>query len=107
EGALYAGGLLEDEHGEIVALIPVRSFGAAAGRIERLSLPLVEYAMAVHEGSIDDLDRTYAALGTAVAERAIGVEGPIREDYLVGARHTPDETRHPTEIGSPPLPPPP
>jgi len=101
DAALYSSELLEDEHGEIVALIPVRSFGAAAGRIERLSLPRVEYAMAVHEGSIDDLDRTYAALGTAVAERAIGVEGPIREDYLVGARDTPDERRHRTEIGWP------
>jgi DNA-binding transcriptional MerR regulator len=101
DAALYSGELLEDEHGEIVALIPVQSSGAAAGRVERLSLPRVEYAVAVHEGSVDDLDRTYAALGTAVAERAIGVEGPIREDYLVGARETPDETRHRTEIGWP------
>jgi hypothetical protein len=33
---------------------------------------------------------TRAACGAAVAERAIGVQGPIRENYLVGAADTPD-----------------
>jgi hypothetical protein len=36
-----------------------------------------------------------------VAKRAIGVQGPIREDYLVGANETPDVTQHRTEIGWP------
>ena len=66
-----------------------------------LELPRVEYAVAVHAGSVDDADRTYAALGAAVAQRAIGVQGPIREDYLVGAHETPDETEHRTEISWP------
>jgi hypothetical protein len=33
-----------------------------------------------------------------VAERAIGVEGPIREYYLVSFGDTDDESRHLTEI---------
>jgi hypothetical protein len=33
---------------------------------------------------MEDIDRTYAALGTAVTERAIGVDGPIREYYPDG-----------------------
>jgi len=98
DGALYSGELLEDEYGEIVALVPVAGAVPPGGRIERVVLPAVEYAVAVHRGPFDGLDQTYAALGTVVAERAIGVEGPIREDSLVGEFDTPDEGRHVTEV---------
>ena len=36
----------------------------------------------VHDGPFDELDQTYGALGTAVADRGIGDTGPIREHYL-------------------------
>lgn len=98
DAALYSSELLEDEYGEIVALIPVAGAVETVGRIEPLRLPAVEYAVAVHRGSIENLDRTYAALGAVVAERVIGVEGPIREDYLVGAFETADQAEHRTEI---------
>jgi DNA-binding transcriptional MerR regulator len=98
DGALYSNELLEDEFGEIVAVVPVGGGAPATGRVEPLLLPRVEYAVAVHAGPLDDIDRTYAALGAVVAERAIGVQGPIREDYLVGASDTADETQHRTEI---------
>jgi effector-binding domain-containing protein len=98
DGALYSGELLEDEFGEIVALVPVDGAVRPGGRVERVVLPAVEYAVAVHQGPFDSLDQTYAALGTVVAERAIGVEGPIREDSLVGEFDTPDERRHVTEV---------
>jgi effector-binding domain-containing protein len=101
DAALYSSELLEDEFGEIVALIPVGGPARLSGRVEPLHVPLVEYAVAVHAGPVDDIDRTYAALGTVVAKRAIGVQGPIREDYLVGANETPDVTQHRTEIGWP------
>jgi DNA-binding transcriptional MerR regulator len=101
DAALYSNELLEDEHGEIVAVVPVTARADPPGRVERLVLPRVEYAVAVHAGSVDDIDRTYAALGTVVAEREIGVQGPIREDYVVSAYDTPDELRHRTEIGWP------
>ena len=98
DAALFSNELLEEERGEIVAVIPVESRTDASGRIETLSLPIVEYAVASHRGSIESLDRTYAALGAVVAERAIGVQGPIREQYVVGANETADEAEHLTEI---------
>jgi DNA-binding transcriptional MerR regulator len=102
DAALYSNELLEDEYGEIVALIPVVGGDARPpGRVEAVRLPLVEYAVAVHLGAVEDIDRSYAALGTVVAERAIGVQGPIREDYIVGAQDTPDAAQHRTEISWP------
>lgn len=98
DAALYSSELLEDEYGEIVAVVPVKAAEVTAGRIERLSIPRVEYAIAVHVGSLDDIDLTYAALGTVVAERAIGVQGPIRENFVVGPPETLDEAARRTEI---------
>jgi DNA-binding transcriptional MerR regulator len=98
DGALFSAELMEEEVGEIVAVVPVGAAGKGRGHVELVELPRVEYAVAVHEGSLDDADRTYAALGAVVAERAIGVQGPIRENYLVGAGETPDESQHRTEI---------
>jgi DNA-binding transcriptional MerR regulator len=84
DGALFSGELMEDEFGEIVALVP--GAGKAGGRVHALELPRVEYAVAVHAGRLEDVDCTYAALGTVVAGRAIGVQGPLRENYLSDER---------------------
>jgi len=84
DGALFSGALMEDEFGEIAALVP--GAGEAGGRVHALELPRVEYAIAVHVGPLEEVDRTYGALGTVVAERAIGVQGPLRENYLGGDR---------------------
>jgi DNA-binding transcriptional MerR regulator len=80
DGALFSGELMEDEFGEIVALVP--GVGEVGGRVQALELPRVEYAVAVHAGPLEEADRTYASLGAAVARRAIGVQGPLRENYL-------------------------
>jgi DNA-binding transcriptional MerR regulator len=84
DAALFSGELMEDELGEIVALVP--GAGVPAGRVQALELPRVEYAVAVHEGPLEDVDRTYAALGAVVGGRAIGVQGPLRENYLSDER---------------------
>ena len=68
----------------MVAFVPVTTPAAGSGRVQPYQLPPVELAIMMHPGSYDELDQTYGALGTHVAERAIGVEGPIREMYLVG-----------------------
>jgi DNA-binding transcriptional MerR regulator len=94
DGALFSSALLEEEFGSLVAFVPV---AGAAGEGARL-LPETEYAIAIHLGAFEDLDRTFGALGAAVAERAIGVQGPIRENYLVGAFDTPETDRHRTEV---------
>ena len=100
-GALFATALFADERGEIVAFVPVAEPPAAAGRARGLLLPGVELAVSTHHGSHAEADRTYGALGTYVAEHALGVEGPVRESYLVDRFDTPDADRWRTEIGWP------
>jgi DNA-binding transcriptional MerR regulator/effector-binding domain-containing protein len=108
-GALYPGDFFELERSEITAFLPVTSeaglggagTGAgldAAGRVRLVEIPAVEAAVAVHEGAFSEIDRTYAALGEVVAERAIGVDGPIREYYLVSSVDTDDVRKHRTEV---------
>jgi DNA-binding transcriptional MerR regulator len=101
--ALYPGDFFELERSEVTVFLPVRDAPRAAerlpaGRVSLLEIPAVEAAVALHAGSFDDIDRTYGALGTAVAERAIGVDGPIREYYLVSSVDTDDESLHRTEV---------
>lgn len=103
-GALYPGDFFELERSEITAFVPVRppagraSLGGQGAGVRLLEIPAVEAAVAVHEGSLDDSDRTYGALGSVVAERAIGVDGPIREYYLIGPGEDGDESKRRTEV---------
>jgi DNA-binding transcriptional MerR regulator len=94
DGALYHTEFFTEEFGETVAFIPVAAPLTRTGRVEQLLLPASELAVTVHHGHFDDLDKTYGALGTFVSERAIGVDGPIRENYPV----TDDEPGHRTEV---------
>jgi DNA-binding transcriptional MerR regulator len=87
-GALFPGEFFELERSEITLFRPVEPPSASprlgAGRVRLTSIAGIEAAVAVHDGPAEDVDRTYGALGTAVAERAIGVDGPIREYYPDG-----------------------
>jgi hypothetical protein len=59
-------------------------------------------AVALHEGPFDDLDRTYGALGSYVAEREVAVDVPIREYYLNASDRGPDDDVQPRiEVGWP------
>ena len=97
-GALYPNELFELEEGDVVVFVPVTGEVATTGRAAPFDIPAAELAIAVHEGPFADLDRTYGALGTYVAERELGVEGPIREHYLVAYSDTEDESLHRTEV---------
>jgi DNA-binding transcriptional MerR regulator/effector-binding domain-containing protein len=101
-GALYPGDFFELERSEITAFLPVGAGAGvgldSAGRVRLVEIPAVEAAVAVHEGAFSEIDRTYAALGEVVAERAIGVDGPIREYYLVSSVDTDDVRKHRTEV---------
>jgi len=97
-GALYPAELFEQEVGQLVAFMPVAAEVTATGRAAMTDVPAAELAVAVHHGSFRDLDRTYSALGTYVAEREIGVDGPIRELYLVTPFDTSDESEYVTEV---------
>lgn len=103
DGALYPSEWFEDEAGDVVAFTPVAGEVDARriGRAEPYFVPAAELAVLRHDGSLRDLDQTFAALGEFVLERAIGVEGPIREYYLVTSLETPDEMSHRTEVAWP------
>jgi effector-binding domain-containing protein len=74
---------------------PVRNASAAGtGRAALVAvsemngpeIPGGDLAVMVPAGPFDDIDRTYGALGTVVAERGIAAPGPIREHYLADGR---------------------
>src|SRR5690349_18945725 len=96
--ALYSAEFFELGAGEVVAGVPVptpvqmAALVPAAGRVSMLQIPAAELAVAVHTGTLADVDQTYGALGIYVAEREIGVGGPIREQYLVTPFDTEDES---------------
>jgi effector-binding domain-containing protein len=69
--------------------------------VRRATLPAVDVAVATHRGSHDNIDRTYGALATHVAEHAIAFDGPIREAYLVGPLDSTDHDTWVTEISWP------
>ncbi|KAA8880625.1 MerR family transcriptional regulator [Nocardia colli] len=98
DGALYFAEFFAEDAGDVVVFAPVRDTPRVTGRVVVLELPATELAVTVHRGPFGDLDRTYGALGTFVSERAIGVDGPIRENYLVTADDIADESRHRTEV---------
>jgi len=97
-GALYPGELFELEVADVVAFVPVPQPVTGGARARMVEVPAAELAVAVHQGPFAELDRTYAAVGSYVAERELGVDGPIREYYLVTAADTSDESQHQTEV---------
>ena len=101
DGALYSSEFFELHTGEVVAFVPVVGSVTEIGEAELVEIPGAELAVTMHHGPFDDLDQTYAALGSFVAERAIGVEGPIRERYLVTAAGCTDPSDLRTEVGWP------
>ncbi len=100
-GGLYADELFEEERGEATVFVPVAGTPPVTGRVRALELPPAELAVAVHLGAHQDIDRTYGALGTYVAGHALGVEGPVRESYLIAEFDTPDPRLWKTEVGWP------
>jgi DNA-binding transcriptional MerR regulator len=94
-GALFPGAFFELERGAVTAFVPVadRADGPGpGGRVRLTEIAGTEAAVAVHDGPPEEADRTYGALGTVVAERAIGVDGPIREYYPDGFTPGPHRT---------------
>jgi DNA-binding transcriptional MerR regulator len=91
DGGLYHDAFFTEGDGDVFAYVPVAVDlsdlePAATGRAQPLDLAATRVAAMVHEGSFDDIDQTYGALGTVVAELGLGVDGPIREIYLADDR---------------------
>jgi DNA-binding transcriptional MerR regulator len=101
DGALYPNEFFELWEGETTAFIPLAfapSEVTLPVGVRVTVIPSAELAIMVHRGAIDDLDQTYGALGTAVATRGLGVDGPIREYYVVSPLDATDEADYRTEV---------
>ncbi|QUQ68661.1 MerR family transcriptional regulator [Kutzneria sp. CA-103260] len=88
DGCLYHSEFFTDDAGDVLAFVPVDGEPSGRGDVEPFEIPAVELAVTLHQGPFSELDQTYGALGTYVAERAIGADGPIREHYLASPTET-------------------
>ena len=100
-GGLYASELFQRDRGEAIVFIPVEGTPRAVGRVVPLVVPAAELAVITHHGSLDDVDLTYAELGSYTTTHEISVDGPLREYYLRDSHDTPDPAGWETEIGWP------
>jgi DNA-binding transcriptional MerR regulator/effector-binding domain-containing protein len=100
-GGLYSSSLFQHGRGQATVFIPTDATSRAVGRVERFTVPATELAIMVHHGSLASADLTYGRLGAHVIRHEISVEGPLRENYLVGILDTEDPTSWETEIGWP------
>jgi phospholipase C len=97
------GSLSQIEH-VIVFMQENRSFDTYFGTLRGVrgfSDPSAELATIIHTGPHADYDRSYGALGAYVTQQALAVDGPIRENYLIGPAETRDESLWRTEVGWP------
>lgn len=99
-GGLYDNELFTQERGRVVVYRPVDS-PPLQGAVHPLEIPAADLATTVHRGAHDDIDVTYAALGTYLSEQALQVAGPVREIYHVGPRDSDDPSTWQTEIAWP------
>ncbi|WP_406235456.1 MerR family transcriptional regulator [Nocardia sp. NBC_01009] len=99
-GATYSMEFFAEEVGEVVAFVPVPA-GTRMMLPEELTLielPARRFAIAVHNGSFDDVDRTYGALGSYVAEHDNALAEPVRELYVLGPDQIDDPGAYRTEV---------
>lgn len=92
-GALYDQAFFNHDAGEVTAFVPV-----GEPQPETVTMPGGRFAVAAHHGSYRDIDQTYAAVGSQVAERHQLAPGPVRELYLVGPEDVVDENDLRSEV---------
>jgi DNA-binding transcriptional MerR regulator len=98
DSALFPDEFFEAGEGEVVAYVPATGALTSRGRVEVRVIPAVDTVIAVHRGPFTNLDQTYAALGTYVAEQGMRAGGPVREHYLISGVVTPDPNDYLTEV---------
>jgi DNA-binding transcriptional MerR regulator len=101
-GGLYDDALFAGGRGRAVVYVPTAT-PPSDGRVGPYEVPAREVAVALHAGPHHDIDVTYGELGTHLVEHGLGVDGPVRETYLVGPRDTDDAAAWRTEIARPVL----
>jgi effector-binding domain-containing protein len=100
-GGLFASDLFQHERGDVTMFVPVAKVARLVGRATEIAIPAAELAIAEHRGPHTDIDVTYGALGSYVTSRALSVDGPVREYYVVDRRTAADVATWRTEIGWP------
>jgi DNA-binding transcriptional MerR regulator len=100
-GGVFANDLFTHERGEATVFVPCGEPIRPTGRVAPLTVPNAELAVTRHVGDLSDVDLAYGSLAAYVADHALGVEGPLREYYVVGPHETAEETLWRTEIGWP------
>jgi effector-binding domain-containing protein len=100
-GGIFANDFFTHERGEATIYVPCAEPIRSTGRVASMTVPECDLALVTHVGNHNDVDRSYGSLAAYVAEYAVGVDGPIREIYLVGSRESSDESEWRTEIGWP------
>lgn len=89
-GGRYEHRLFTEGHGRATVYLPAEPPplpGAPAG-VRALRLPERTAAVATHVGPHDDLDLTYAAVGSFAARGGLRSQDLVEEVYLVGPRDT-------------------
>ncbi|MET8113886.1 MerR family transcriptional regulator [Streptomyces prasinus] len=96
-GGRYAHRLFTEGHGRAIVYLPaeVPLPQGAPATVRELHLPERTAAVATHAGPHDDLDLTYGAVGSFVAQNGLRSQDLVEEVYLVGPRDTdrPDRWR--------------
>jgi DNA-binding transcriptional MerR regulator/effector-binding domain-containing protein len=102
-GSLFSAEFFEHGLGVVTAFVPLdpleplRSQTARHGLAVEV-LPAGYYAVTTHAGPYHDLDRTYGALGSHVAEHCAASDGPIREHYVTSPADVDDSADFRTEL---------
>jgi effector-binding domain-containing protein len=96
--ALYSAEFFQLEAGDVTAYVPVAVEVQSSDRVRMLDIPPQNSRSRFTTVRSVDLDQTYGALGTYVAERESGGAGPIREHYLVTEFDADDESGYLTEV---------
>jgi DNA-binding transcriptional MerR regulator len=100
-GGIYDNELFSHARGQATVFVPCEETVRATGRVTGLVVPEVELALTTHAGAHNGVDIAYGSLAAYVTDHALGVEGPIREYYIIGSHETTDENQWRTEIGWP------
>ena len=100
-GGIFADEVFTEYRGEVTIFVPCAASVRPMARVTALDIPAVELAVIEHAGPPEEVDRAYGVLAAYVTQRALAVDGAIREYYLVGQGDTPDSARWRTEIGWP------
>jgi DNA-binding transcriptional MerR regulator len=100
-GGIYHDDLFANEQGQATVFIPHVGEIEGVGRVHPTTISAAELVSVTHQGPLDGIDLAYGAIAAHVARHELGVDGPIREYYIVAKTDTPDSSAWRTEIGLP------